>query len=231
MFVESLNDIGYGIIELHRGAIKPTDSLDLREVKSWVHNYRAFLLHQKFMRPLTMIDQAYKQDLGAVALEVVDSSILNIPADTYLVRTTVDIPNLIEDNRKLPAITRLSSPDMLRRNFNFVSYERALVSGNGRFNSDDVFAFMFDNRLYLISKENLYYKGMTHIHVEGVFEDVTSAYRFKHPDYDDDMPYPITKALVAEIESMIVKEKLNLVRAPLKDVISDDADNLVNLPG
>ena len=230
MFVTSLHDIAYEIIELYRATYKVTDSLDIRQVKSWIHNYRAFLLHQKFMRPMSMIDYAYRQDLGILKLELVDSSLLpGFESGKHMVRTIEDIPSLIEDNRKLPVFTRLSVADRFRRNINHVTYERALVSGNGRFNSNDLFAFLFDSKIYLISKEEIYYKGISHLHAEGVFEDVTTAAKFKNSDYTDKDPYPITKAMLSDIHRLIASEKFPLVMTQLKDNISDDADNLVNI--
>ena len=80
-------------------------------------------------------------------------------------------------NRKHVADYKSKEIYRFYKKFNLVSYDRALVSGNGKFNSDDVYAFTNDGYMYLISKSNLH-KYITSCNIQGVFVNPEDAHNF-----------------------------------------------------
>ncbi|MCK5318490.1 MAG: hypothetical protein KAJ55_11265, partial [Anaerolineales bacterium] len=110
-----------------------------------------------------MIDDNFTQSLGSIETELVDSSIhLTIPSERNMLKTILDIPETVDRRNYEGTFTRIGPADRLSRKFNLVSYDRAIASGNGRFNRNEVFAFLLDNRLYLISN-SIYHKPIQFI--------------------------------------------------------------------
>ena len=229
--VRSLNEIVYDIIESYRATYKITDSLDERLVSTWVQHYRAELIKQRLEEPMRNIDEHWVQDLGSIEMQPVDSSIVtSYPSNKYILRSVREIPPTIQAKVGIGTFTRISPADKLESNFNMVSYERALVSGNGKFNSNDVFAFLDNKHLCLISKTNLH-KHIKYIHVKGVFQNPIEAYEFANDGntYSWDIEYPISEGLISAIKSFIKDKELRFKLAPMEDNITDGADTLVNM--
>ena len=178
------NALAYSMIELYRASNKVTDSLDIRLFKDWVKEARAFILKQR-LDTNNGINEALVQDLGDVEMEQVDSSIyLTVPSEKYMLRSVKDIPFTIGRKNSIGTFVRIGPADRLDIKFNLVSYDRALYSGNGRFNNNDVYAFLDGSKLCLISKTNLH-KLIKRIHIRGVFVNPQEAYEFRYDGVKD----------------------------------------------
>ena len=153
----SLNELAYSIMEFYRANVVNTDEIDIRWIKYLVNTTRAKLLKQKFDKPFHEIDEHYVQKIApsgyAVEMEIVDSSAYaTLESKRYMVRTSVSIPATIERNGKVGSFTRIGPADRLSETFDIVDYSHALVYGNGKFNKNSIAAFLLDDRIYLISK-------------------------------------------------------------------------------
>lgn len=211
----TLNEFSYGIFEIIRGNISDDDNISIEQLKDLIHNNRARLLKQKFDKNIRVIDDNFLQSLGAVEIEAVDASAhSSIKAGRFMYRTKLEIPATISRKNYEGTFTRIGPADKLATEYNLVSYNRALYSGNGRFNKDIVFCFLRDNRIYLISNSSLFHKGIQFIDVVGVFENPTQVALFKYvtgdPIYSDDTRYPISRTLADDIQNMILKEKFQI---------------------
>ena len=85
----TLNTIAYNILKNYRIQAKVSDDLDIRYVYQWVNNARAKYVKQRLDKSTFEIDQSLVQSLGAVELELVDSSIAMslptpLPADKFV---------------------------------------------------------------------------------------------------------------------------------------------------
>jgi hypothetical protein len=226
--IRSLNGLGYEILELLRANNRVTDSFDIRFAKTWVQQTRATLLKQKLDDPYYIIDEHNIQDLGKVAMAPVDSSIGSVESDKFILRSVSKIPPTINRKGNIGTFTRIASVDLLEAKFNFVSYERALYSGNGKFNQNDIYAFTHEGYMYLMSKSNLH-KLIKEIHIKGVFVNPEDAYNFRYPNtWTDDMEYPVSEAIVMDMQNMILDKKFKFIMTPYDDNRADGADNIVN---
>jgi hypothetical protein len=227
--VRSLNELVYDVLEQYRATSKTTDSLDERQVASWIQHLRAEFIKQRLEETLRNIDEHWVQDLGHVEMELVDSSIYSdIDSGKTILRSVKDIPRTIQTRFGVGTFTRVGPADRLGKKYNLVSYERALASGNGKFNSKDIYAFLDGKRLCLISNANLH-KLVQYIHVKGVFQNPAEAYTFKTGlDYDWDLEYPISESLVNAITTTIKERNFKFVLLPLEDKVTDGTDTLVN---
>lgn len=221
--VRSFAEIVYSIIELIRANYKVTDSLDERLVAGWVQSARAEILKQRLSEP-GYADEHSVQDLGSVEMESVDASVYGV-SEKYILRSKNRIPKVIYTRKKGYAFTRVGPADRSSKTWNFVSQERALYSGNGKFNKNTIYAFLDDGYLCIVSRNNLY-KLIKHINIKGVFQNPIDAYEFGGGTYTWDMEYPISDGLVDAIKVKIINENFNFVLNPLDDKSPDSVDNL-----
>ena len=230
MYNVTLNQIAYGIFETVRGKIVDDDNISIDQIKDMVHSTRARLLKQKFDKNLRVIDDVFTQSLGSIETELVDSSIHpTIPSDRTMLRTLEDIPETIDRRNYEGTFTRIGPADRLSTRFNLVSYARAIASGNGRFNRNEVFAFLLDSNIHLISN-SIYHKPIQFIDVIGVFQNPTQVAQFTdiagNSLYSDDGRYPISRAMRDDIENIIIKERIAPQSQVVSDVINDGTDML-----
>jgi len=188
------------------------------------------LLKQKFDKNLRVIDDVFTQSLGALETEQVDSSIHpDIPSEKYLLRTLLEIPETLDRRNYEGTFTRIGPAERKSHKFNLVSYDRAIYSGNGRFNRNEVYAFILDSKIYLISN-SIYHRPIQYIDAIGVFQNPTQVALFKDENgdslYSDDGRYPISMAMRNMLEEMIVKGRMAPQSAVASDVVNDATDSI-----
>lgn len=225
---QSLNELVYSIIELYRPNHVVTDSLDERLVAKWIQSTRAKLIKQRMDSPMRLIDEKNVQSLGNVKMIPVPSaSFLGFSSDKYMLLSEQEIPWPIH-HKMGPLFTRVGPADNLNRKFNVVSHEKALVSGNGKFNSSEVYAFQWGNNIGLISNSNIH-KQIEYINIRGIFENPIAAYEFRTGlTYDWDLEYPISESLVNDMKNMVVQENFQMIMIPVDDKQPNSIDNITN---
>ena len=226
----TLNQIAYGLFEEVRAKLADDSDISLDQIKDMIHDVRATLLKQKFDKNLRVIDDIFTQPLGAIEIEAVDSSLhSNISSGRYMFRTIREIPETIDRRNYEGTITRVGPADQLATKYNLVSYDRALWSGNGRFNRDIVFAFLKDNKLYLISNSGRYHKAVQYIEIRGVFQNPEQAAKFADVNGSSlsfsDERYPMSRTMRKDVESIIRREKLGIAAQAPSDKINDGEEN------
>ena len=230
MYNVTLNQIAHSIFESVRGKISDDDNIDIDQIKDMIHSTRARLLKQKFDRNLRVIDDVFTQSLGSLEVEQVDSSVHpDIPSDKFMLRTLLEIPETIDRRNYEGTFTRIGPADRLSKKFNLVSFDRAIASGNGRFNRNEVFAFLLDSKICLISN-SIYHKPIQFIDGIGVFQNPSQVAMFTDSNgdslYSDNGRYPISRAMRDNIESLIIKERIAPQSAVPSDVVNDGTDTL-----
>lgn len=223
----SLNKLIYELIEIYRARVKDSDRLDERLVADWIQTQRSRLLKQKFSKSMYMIDESFVQDLGQVTVEAVSAinTTVDLGLNKNMLRTSIEIPKTIEGREGVGTFTRIGPADKLSERFNIVTYDRALYSGYGRFNRDQIYAFVLGDRVYLISKSGTHLK-LRYIDIRGVFQNPILAARIKTPTWTFDDDYPISQSMVDDLKKLIIIEKFPLVLQRLEDRSDDLEDNV-----
>lgn len=223
----TLNELAYRLMSLYRTTNKDTDSVPIELVKDWIHSTRALLLKQRLSKPFSNMSQAVIQILGSVELEEVDSSIeSSIMSEKYMLRTKLDIPLAINTPNNLGAFIRIGPADRLSVRYKLVTYDTALFSGYGKFNSRDIHAFVLDNKIYVAARDLEAFKGLKYLDIHGIFQNPEYAALFANPNWNHDSYYPIDKHLIDDMENIITKSKFPFIMQGLKDPINDDNDTL-----
>ena len=142
-----------------------------------------------------------------------------------VVRTVSEIPIPVTSKQGL-TITGVYSVFPYEKAFDFISYDRIIFSGNGRFTSNNVFSFYYKGKVYLRSKDDFVH-SITKGNIRGVFEDPTEAANIIGCDelacYNDDMVYPITRKCEAHITKLVLE---NLIPKLKEDKINDATSNI-----
>jgi hypothetical protein len=207
-------------LTVRNGKISDDDDLDIRQIKFWIKNNRAVWIKNELNKGRP-VSQKFIQDVndGCVELERVDVStcpLVNV--GQTLLRTTIDIPNTIERGN-IPMITRVGPATVNSGSYFFIPYERVPYVSQGHFNSNAIYAFWLDNRIYLVSgTSNLNYSGMKKCNIRGVFADPEAV-----PGYDATLDYPITEHLWVYMKDIILKSDVTMFLSTLSDEINDSS--------
>lgn len=222
----TLNELVYELLELRRAFIKDTDSLDKRIVIDWIQTQRARLLKQKFDKPFVSIDDNYVQSLGPLIMTKVLSNDITPEIDDYVYMyvTNIDVPKTIESLDGKGTFTRIGSADKLSERFTITTYEKALNSGNGKFNRNAIYVFPLGDKLCLYSKSGIHL-GVKYIDVMGVFQNAIVAALIKNPAWTYDDNYPINKEIVDQLKVLIINEKFGLTLIQAGDKTDNKEDN------
>ena len=211
----SLNKIQYSILEKLRVELSDDDPIDLRLIAEEIHTTRATFIRNEMNRNRTP-DPFIIQNLGCVELEVVDrAECCDITIDCSILRTSQRIPSTVElHNSNLMWVNPV---DTLARSFSFISYERAKFIKGHRFTSREIFAFMLNGYIYLISEDDTH-SQITHLNVTGVFENPEDASSFNTCDgeacFDADADYPLKAWMRKSVETEVFNTLLSKLKNP-----------------
>ena len=214
----TLDAMAYDLwMTIRSGRIVDDDDLDLRQIKFWIRNNRAVWIKNELGKG-NSISQRFIQDMGCVTLVRNDIGICSDIGCTIL-RTSTTVPNTIE-HKGAPTLTRVGPAVTTEGTFTIIPYERVPYVGNGRFNSNAIYAFWKDGYVYLVTNSpSLNYTGMKKINIRGVFADPEAV-----PGYDSTKDYPITEALWVYLKDIVMKSDVTMFLSTIGDVVNDAAD-------
>jgi len=218
----SLNAIVTDLLEIIRQAkVSRSEPISKRQLEGWVHQYRALLIKQDLDKG-KMPNPDYIQEISALEVEVIDKADgSNIDTDTYMLKTTLALPNTLDLNRK-SGFMYIGSID--GREFQFIAEGRSQWQQFKRYTAKDNIVFLRNNYLYLLSVTPLKY-----ISVRGVFEVPTEVSAFVNPNITTrtaslDAAYPIPINMVSALKEMLLKSELGIEYKMFSDVTNDSAN-------
>jgi hypothetical protein len=170
---------------------------------------------------------------ACVQMEVADRS--NCPEQVTnfdVLKSTETIPKTIELHQT-DGIIRVAPVDNLARRFSYVPLERAQFGGNGRFNDKIIFAFRYNNYLFLTSKRSSnYMRYIRYIMVYGLFENPEDLISFTHIDgdacYSDNDDYPLNNWMWNYMKAEILKAEFQTLVAAPTDEVNDGRDQVTS---
>lgn len=220
----SLNSIAYRIFEAIRSAIGDDDSIDIRQIKSDVHNERARWISRDIENK-RYIQPSFIQDLGCVELEIADpADCCDISLGCSIMRTKKEIPDTIASKHG-DGILRVGYINKTLTPMLYIPYSRVPYTNSGRFNKQIIYVFRVKNRLYLVSDEdNDDLKLLEYINVRGIFENPSQVKDFVScdgdPCYTDDDEYPITRKI-----RLIIEQSIKQIYIPREALAPSDTSN------
>jgi len=222
------NKLVFDLLELLRSHVSDDEDIDIRQLESYVKDYRADFCMQRFNKNPFDIDNSFIQSLEGLALEKVDSStIVGAPSERYFMRTTKVIPNTVRRRGYEGTLLHIGPADKLDASFTITNYQTAISSGYGRFNSEEIFAFPYGGYIYLFSQGD-YFKSLYYLNINGVFADPQAAYLVTAAStvYTGDENYYTPEDLKGYIVTSILRDKYGILLNPPVDKKDDGEHEL-----
>ena len=224
----SLNELVYQIYEALM--INSDDTtLDRRLIETIINEERALMIRREINKNRS-IDDNLIQDLGCVEMELASPTskeCCDVPPGCKILRSVKQIPNAIEVNQD-KLITRIAPQDLTLKAFHFLELDAVPYFGNGRFNRNQIAAFLRNNYLFLISRREID-KLIGVITVHGVWENPKEAARFTDcddkPCWTPESKYPLNTWMWADPIKARVLEKLRSRLALPRDESNNAQDN------
>lgn len=219
----SLNTIISDLMNVIRGAkISQSETISRRQVEAWVHQYRALLI-KRDIDAGKVPNPDYIQTIPSVPLAVVDKTTdsSTLDSDTYLLRTTLELPNTIDFNHK-SGFMYVGTID--GKEIQFVPEGRSSWQQYKRFTSSEAMAFLRDKKIYIN-----HVTPLSEVTVRGIFEIPTEVSNFVNANStvvtsDLDDRYPVPANWVSTIKEMILQKELQIESR----AYSDDKNDGVN---
>jgi hypothetical protein len=221
----TLNQIAYDLLSIVRPHLSDDSDIEISQIKYWINNQRAVWIRNEVNKK-RQVDNDLIQTICAELEEVSASDCCeDIKCDTVM-RMKKELPPTIELHMK-EAIFRVAGINKLKKPFSYVDYNRIPWVGNGKFNHQNVYAFLHDKRIHIFSPHNQEYKFLDKVSIRAVFENPEDAALFNEcsdePCYTDDMEYPMKTWMLPAMKEAILKSNL-LIQAQAEQV-ADTTNN------
>lgn len=158
----------------------------------------------------------------------------NIPSDCKILRTVSKIPTTIELHHK-NTITSVGPIFINKKRFNLIDYNRVPYIGNGRTTKNSIYAFLYDQYIYIISKNPNLINLLKKILIKGIFEDPTSLSEFLNCNtnqacWSPDDKYPMKLWMWVYMKDGIIQRLLRKKQIP-QDDNNNANDDLTDIKG
>ena len=222
----TLNELVYDIEEIvNHNYISDDVSLSKRQIAFWINSQRALLIRQELNKGRAL-DPAITQSLNCVELEVVSASDCCIDnSDCMILRTVNTIPKPISTYSR-QGITRVGPVNIMSKPYLLVPQAQALYSGNGRFNSEQRFAFYKDGYIY-IKLNTLTVSVLKRISITGIFDNPEDVSKFNdcdgNPCFSWDDEYPMSAWMIDYVKDNILKLDISILKQLPTDRSNDSS--------
>jgi hypothetical protein len=220
--------------QLRNNHITDEDLLTERQIEFWIVAQRSTWIERR--------DSAYINIDHSLA-QVLTESVISIDRSMLPDRVEAGY-RILRTNRKLPRMINFTSwdgvinagpIDMASPRFNHCEYNEAINSGNGRFNKDQIYSFILDDYLFIVSKSisNSWYL-ISQVGVMGIFENPRDLGNFIHvtgdPCWSLSQEYPISLDLWNYMKDQIKTMNIDMLLKVPVDKTNDDNDSKNNIP-
>ena len=193
-----------------------------------INEQRSLFIRNEYNRTREIdpnVQQSYCEDLELVAPEVCPCT--DIPIGCKILRTKNKVPNTVEFHHS-KAITSITA-----KRFNLIDYDRVPFIGEGRTTKKTIYAFMYDQYIYVISK-NVAVSLIKKITIRGIFEDPTAIAQFlacseNNICWTPNDPYPINQWMWAYVKEQVMQQLLRKRGIP-QDDSNNSQDDLADSP-
>ena len=223
------NELIFSILSKIKPYLSDDTDIEPREIAFQVSVQRALLIRNELNKSRT-IDPDIIQDLGCVAMEAADpAECCDVSTGCKVMRTVLEIPTTIELHNDI-GITRIGPINKTLKEYSRTTLEGAKWVGNGKYTKNEIYAYITNNRVYLVSNNDKH-KFIDYINIRGVFENPSDIIPFTNCStgtscYSSDDKYPLKSWMFSYIEDIIVNKYLPTYNIPT-DISNDGVDNTV----
>ncbi len=208
--------------ELRHAIPQDRANVDDRTLIRLLNQHRAVFIKNEYNKNKS-IDTNLAQEI-TVILEVADQSTVDyISTLDRTLASRIAIPQLIKiSHREL--VLSVRNPNILGIRYNYIASEQAVYAGNGKFNTKDVFVFIYNDRLYVkLQKDNPKIAMLPSVTLLGIFENPLECIPLQTSDYVDNMDYeyPMTDYIWGYVKANILRESFGVVESTIEDRKND----------
>lgn len=222
----TLSEIAYMVVEsIRENEIVDDDKLDHRLIYDWVDLKRAqYIKNQRNTNPNGRLNlNLYQsQTMDIEVLPTTDQGYypyISAKEDDSIVQTSDIIPTIIE-GKGGPVILNIESIDLMKLPFSIVDYDYMRIAGNGKFNTNLIFASIRDNRVYF--KYNEFFDLNNQIVIKAIFETPRDVTGFSPTS----TRYPANLGLMEYIKNSIYQIDIKMLFAGKADE-NNDASGII----
>lgn len=220
----TLREISYRLMDLYRNSSgnKDADNIDLRHLVSFVNTMRSKFIKQRMEKGMYFPDETVLQTLVAEEFTLIKSNTYNLTVDGIsisdmgrdVLASVRTIPKTISKNNGYGTWSRVSPSDMLNVRINMSNIEKAIVSGYGKFNYNEIYGFEYNGKIYITCKNPTILETVSRLDMRGLFESPLEVMALQNPNLIEeelwDLPYPIDISIIDDIEKSIIMDKLQI---------------------
>lgn len=224
-----LSEIVYNIKNLLAGGIESDDeNLSDAQVAFMVGYYRAKLFRQDVMKG-RMIKEQWVQNLGSVPVQMADKNEC-CDIDACIIRTVNQVPKSIETDSSLNLtfVGNLNGRPYIKDTHNGAYWSHA-----NKYTGSETRWYYQNGYIYIINPPSLM---LSHINIQGIFEDPIRAESFRTCDCDNsddcidedslDFEYKMPLHYVDTIVKMVAQTELSILTSMPMDISNDSADQV-----
>ncbi len=208
----TLDQLSYNLLNKARGGLLSDDeSINLKQVKFWIHNTRALLIRQDIQKGRSISGNII-QGIHCLGVEQVDASLCPciISTGCIVLRTKKRIPKPIEIDTK-DLIISVKPIKINSRSFTLINLARAPWIGFNKYSKNNPKAFYYDGYIWILMSDNPIEK----INVFGVWEDPTALKEFvncsNEPCYSDNQEYPLSNWMIKSMDQLITEQDFRMI--------------------
>jgi hypothetical protein len=215
----------YNIKNLMAGGIESDDQdFSNNQLAFIVNYYRARLLKQDQEKGRTS-NSLYVQNLGRVPIVQADKNEC-CDSETCILRTSVKIPVPIETFKgiNLTFVGTMNGRPYQKTFHNSVTWKKG-----AKWTKNDPQWYYQNGYIYIIDSSSVM---LSHINVQGIFEDPQEAEKYKTCDCDNgldcqdslDFEYPLPMHYVDTVVKLVAESELKILYSILPDSLNDSVD-------
>ena len=229
--MKTLNELRFELLELIN-QYSDDSKLDYRIIDEFIINKRVKWFENTYNRFNKSIPNLYYQTLSCVPVKLVDQAeCCEVSTGCLILRTENPLPSFLNlSDGEL--IDKVSPVGVINLPFNVIPYRRAEFFGNGRYDRESVGVFLYNDYLYLISKNTIEYPLLEKITVRGIFRDPRDAAKFiscdNKPCWSPDTQFPLEERLWDYCKKDILSTDLNIKLSTPEDNSNDAQDNRID---
>jgi hypothetical protein len=201
------------ISEIRNSISEDYRNIDDRLILTLIDQYRAIQIKNELNKD-KIIPERIKQTLSGMQMNLSKQSILPFITDkSRILKSNVQIPDIITISNR-PLLLNVYSDKILGKSFNVVSRDESVYSGNGKYNTKDVYCFVFNNFLYIkLNKNNPNLNLIDFITIEAIYEHPTEIIKLQYPTVDlYEFIYPINEIMWGYIKSSILQNSKLIIQ-------------------
>lgn len=222
-----LSEISYMIMEQLRSyRLVDDEEMDIRLINDWVKMKRADILKNKANSGCKLNLNNMQTIEITVSRNATNSTAQNVypfttltEQDYFFYKSTTKIPTILWTSSG-PLIYEIASSDGMKLPYSFGSHSRLRFTGNGRFNTNLIFAAIDADR-YLYMSDNTYLTADSKVLLKAVFEDPTDIPTFNIATDE----FPCSLDVMEAIKLSVFDKDFRVALNSKEDINANDADD------